>query len=127
MNPMTTCNNCKAFNHTIEECSMFLAKIQEKQQNQNFQFIGVEHCGLDPTVNVVTRSGAVTDGQQGKSTAKPTGSWVWKAKEKQPMIDLHKIKETFVHTSKEFCIPDPPSVKGKGIEMGSTYTKFHSD
>ena len=59
---MTTCNYCKAFNHTIEECLVLLAKIQEKQQNQNVQFIGVEHSPLGPTVNVVTRSGAVIGG-----------------------------------------------------------------
>ena len=105
---------------------MSLAKIKEKQQNQNIQFIGVEHCPLDPTMNVVTRSGTLTCGQQGKSTAKPTGSWVQKSEEKQPMIDLHKIKETFVHTSKDFCIPDPPSVKGKGLEIGNTNTKLRS-
>ena len=58
---------------------------------------------------------------------KPTESWVWKAEEKQPVINLHKIKETFVHTSKEFCIPDLPSSKGKGLEIGSTNTKIHSD
>ena len=124
MNPVTTCNYCKSFNHTIEECSTLLAKIQEKKHNQNIQFIGVEHYSLDPTVNVVTRSGMVTHGQQGKSKAKPTGSWVWKAKEKQPAIDLHNIKETFVHTSKEFCIPDLPSVKGKGLAID---IKLHSD
>ena len=93
---------------------MLLAKIQEKQENQNVQFIRVEHCALDPIVNVVMRSGVVTDSQQGKNTAKPTGSWVWKAEEKQLVIDLQKVKETFVHTSKEFCIPDSPSAKGKG-------------
>ena len=43
------------------------------------------------------------------------------------MIDLHKIKETFVHTSKEFCIPDPPFAKGKGLEIRSTGTELHSD
>lgn len=75
-NPTTTCNYCKAFNHATEECSMFLAKIQEKQQNQTVQFIGVEHFPLDPTINVVMCSGIVSSGQQGKSTAKPTGSWV---------------------------------------------------
>ena len=106
---MTTCNYCKAFNHAIEECPVLLAKIQEKQQNQNVQFIGVEHCPQDPTVNVVTHSGMVTDGQEEKSTVKPTRAWVRKVEEKQPAIDLHKIKETFVHTSKKFCIPDPPS------------------
>ena len=58
---------------------------------------------------------------------KPTGSWVQKVEEKQPVIDLHKIKETFVHTSKEFCILDPPSTKGKELEIGSTNTKLCSD
>ena len=79
---MTTSNYYKAFNHTIEECPVLLAKIQEKQKNQNIQFTGVERSPLDPTVNVVTRSGVMTSGQQGKSTAKPTGSWVRKAEEK---------------------------------------------
>ena len=93
---MTTCNYCKAFNHAIEECLTLLAKIQEKQQNQNVQFIGVEHRSLDPTVNVVTCSGAVTGSKQ----VKPSGAWVRKVEEKQPAIDLNKIKETFVNTSK---------------------------
>ena len=29
-NLMTICNYCKAFNHTIEECSVLLEKIQDK-------------------------------------------------------------------------------------------------
>ena len=76
---------------------------------------------------MVTRSGVVTGCQQGKSTAKLTGSWVQKAKGKEPMIDLQKIKETFLHISKEFCIPDPPSEKGKGPEREGTSIKLHSD
>ena len=88
-----------------------LAKIQEKQQNQNVQFIGVEQWTPDPMVNVVMRSGAVTGGQP----TKPSGAWVRKAEDKQPTIDLSKIKETFVHTSKEFSIPDPPLKKGKEV------------
>ena len=63
MNSTTIYNYCKAFKHTIEECSMLLAKIQEKKQNQTLQLIGVEHYPLDPTVNVVMRSGMVTGGQ----------------------------------------------------------------
>ena len=58
---------------------------------------------------------------------KPTGSWVQKVEEKQLTINLHKIKETFVYTSKEFCIPDPPSMKGRGLEIGSTNTKLRSN
>ena len=60
-------------------------------------------------VNVVTHSGAVTSGQ----LVKPTGAWVWKAEDKQPVVDLDKIKETFMHASKEFCIVDPPGRPGK--------------
>jgi hypothetical protein len=78
-------------------------------------------------VNVVTRSGGVTSGQQEKSTAQPARSWVRKAEEKQLAIDLHKIKETFVHTSKEVCIPDLPFAKGRGLEIGSTNTELCSD
>ena len=121
--PTTTCTYCKAFNHAIEECLVLLAKIQEKQQNLNVQFIEVEQWPLDPTVNVVTRSGVVTGGQQ----VKPNGAWVQKVEEKQPSIDLNKIKETFVHISKEFCIPHPPSEKGKGPEIVGTSTELHSD
>ena len=74
-------------------------------------------------MNVVTRSGAVTGGQ----LVKPSGTWVWKAEEKQPTIDLSKIKETFVHNSKEFCIPDPPLGKGKGLEVANRGMELRSD
>ena len=74
----TTCTYCKAFNHAIEECPVLLAKIQEKQQNQNVQFIRVEQWPLDPIVNVVMRSGAVIGGQPMKAS----GAWVQKAEEK---------------------------------------------
>ena len=120
---MTTGTYCKAFNHAIEECLVLLAKIPEKQQNQNVQFIGVEQWSLDPTMNVVMRSGVVTGGKK----AKPSGAWVRKAKEKQPTIDLNKIKETFVNTNKEFFIPDPPSKKEKGPEIAGASTELHSD
>ena len=49
-----------------------MAKIQEKQQSQNVQLIGIEQWTVDPTVNVVTRSGMVTSGQP----TKPSGAWV---------------------------------------------------
>ena len=74
-------------------------------------------------MNVVTRSGTVTGGKQ----VKPSGAWVRKAEEKQPAIDLNKIKETFVNTSIEFCIPDPPSKKGKGPEIAGASTQLRSD
>ena len=106
---MVTCAYCKAPNHAIEDFLVLLAKIQEKQQSQNIQLIGIEQRTTDLMVNVVTCSGAVTAGQP----IKPSRAWVQKAKDKQPAIDLDKIKETFVHTSTKFCIPDPPSTKGK--------------
>jgi hypothetical protein len=74
-------------------------------------------------VNVVTRSGVVTIGQ----LAKPSGAWVRKAKDKQPTVDLSKIKETFMHASQEFCIPDPPSTKGKGPEVLDRSMEVRSD
>ena len=105
---MIVCPYCKAPNHDIEECPLMLAKIQEKHQNQNVQFIRVKQRTSNPMVNAVTRSGAVIGGQP----AKPSGAWVRKAEDKQPTVDMDKIKETFVHTSKEFCILDPPLTKG---------------
>ena len=58
---------------------------------------------------------------------KPSGTLVQKAEEKHPAIDLSKIKETFVHTSKEFCIPDPPLKKGKGPEVADRSMELRSD
>ena len=120
---MITCNYCKGPNHAIEESPVLLAKIQEKQQNQNVQFIGVEHRTSNLTVNTVTCSGAVTSGQ----LAKPSGAWVRKAEDKQPIVDLSKIKETFMHTSKEFCITDPPGRKGKEIKVPDRSMELRSD
>lgn len=120
---MTTCTYCKSFNHAIEEFPVLLAKIQEKRHNQNVQFIGVEQQSPNPTVNVVTCSGVVTGGQP----AKPNGTWVQKVEEKHSAIDLSKIKETFVHTSKEFCIPDRPLGKGKGPKVAGRSMELRSD
>ena len=74
-------------------------------------------------VNVVTCSGTVTGGQ----LAKPTGAWVRNAEDKQATVDLGKIKETFVHASKEFCIPNRPSTKGKGPEVTDKSMELRSD
>ena len=101
---MVTCAYCKAPNHAIEDYPVLLAKIQEKKQSQNVQLIGIEQQIVDPMVNVVMRSGTLTGGQ----LEKPSGAWVRKAEDKKPVIDLDKIKETFVHASTRFCIPDLP-------------------
>ncbi|CAF4411488.1 unnamed protein product, partial [Adineta steineri] len=108
---MVTCAYYKALNHAIEDCPVLLAKIQEKQQSQNVQLIGIEQWTTDPTVNVLTRSGLVTSGEP----AKPRGQWVRKAEDKQPAVELDKIKETFMHACTRFCIADPPLPKGKEI------------
>ena len=74
-------------------------------------------------VNAVTCNGVVTNGQP----TKPSGAWVRKAEDKQPIVDLSKVKETFVHTSKQFCIPDPPSMEGKGPEALNRSMELHND
>ena len=106
---MVTCAYCKDPNHAIEDFPVLLEKIQEKQQSHNVQLIGIEQRTTDPIVNVVTHSGTITGGQP----TKLSGEWVRKVEEKQPTVDLDKIKETFVHNSTGFCILDPPSSKGK--------------
>ena len=75
---MVTCSYCKSPNHAIEDCPILLAKIQEKQQSQNVQLIGIEQWITNPTVNVLMHSGMVTGGQP----TKPRGEWVQKVEEK---------------------------------------------
>ena len=120
---MVTCAYCKAPNHAIEDYPVLLMKIQEKQQSQNLQLIGVEQRTTDPTINVLTCSGLVTGGQP----AKLREEWVWKAEDKQPAVDLDKIKETFMHTHTGFCIPDPPSAKGKELQILNRNMELRSD
>ena len=64
-NPTTTYKYCKSFDHVIEECPILHAKMQEKRAqmgNQNVQLIGAEDRIPQQKINVVTRSGLVTDG-----------------------------------------------------------------
>ena len=53
----------------------------------------------------------VTGGQP----VNPREEWVRKAEDKQPAVDLDKIKETFIHTHTRFCKPNPPPAKGKEL------------
>ena len=62
----------------------------------------------------------------GKPT-KPSEAWVQKVEDKQPAIDLDKIKETFVHASREFCITDPPGRQGKEPEVPDRSMELRSD
>lgn len=72
---------------------------------------------------MLTHSGLVTGGQP----AKPRGEWIRKAKDKQPTVDLDKIKETFLHAHTKFCIPDPPASKGKELQISDNAMKLRSD
>ena len=74
-------------------------------------------------MNVVTCSGAVTGGQP----TKPRGEWVRKVEHKQPTVDLDKVKETFMHAHTRFCIPDPPSSKGKEPQVSNRSMELRSD
>ena len=46
-------------------------------------------------MNVATCSGVVIGGQP----TKPSGAWARKVEDKHPIVDLDKIKETFVHVN----------------------------
>ena len=72
---------------------------------------------------MLTRSGLVTGGQP----TKPRGEWVQKVEDKQPTVDLDKIKETFMHACIEFCIPYPPASKGKEPQISNSAMKLQSD
>ena len=63
-NPTTTCRYCRAVDHVIEQCPQLIAKIQEKNNAppQNIQMITIEERPV-PAINVVTRSGAMTQVQ----------------------------------------------------------------
>ena len=83
----------------------------------------MEQRTSDLTVNVVKHSGTMIGGQLAKSSA----TCVHKAEDKKPIVDLRKIKEIFMHASQEFCIPDPPSTKGKGPEVPNRSMELCSD
>ena len=68
--------------------------------NQNVQFIGTKNRIPQPKINVVTRSGLVTDGAQSRSVKKPTMEWIRKTSDKPPTFDLQKQNETFVQAQR---------------------------
>ena len=72
---------------------------------------------------MLTHSGLVTGGEP----TKPRGEWVRKVEDKQPTVDLDKIKETFMHAHTEFCIPNPPASKGKELQISDNAMKLRSD
>ena len=50
-----------------------------------------------------------------------------KVEEKQPVVDLDKVKETFMHAHMGFCIPDLPSSKGKEPQIPDRSMELWSD
>ena len=102
-----TCNYCKSYDHTIEECPTLLVKIREPKPaaHQNIQFIAAEQEELEPRVNIVTRSGVSTSGTL-QDTEKNTGQeWVRKAPNKATPLDLQKNKQTFQEANTFFDDP----------------------
>ena len=65
----------------------------------------------------------VTGGQP----TKPRGEWVQKEEDKQPAVDLDKVKETFMHTHIGFCIPNQPSLKGNELQILDRNMELRSD
>ena len=56
--------------------------------NQNVQLIGAEECTPQHKLNVLTRSGLVTDGVELGSAKQPTVEWVRKSTVKPPTFEL---------------------------------------
>ena len=100
--PTTTCQYCRVVDHVIEQCPQLIAKIQERNSTptQNIQMISVEQRPV-PAINVVTRSGAMTQVQnKGKQ---PDEAWVRKTPEKIPAFDVGREKGTFMEAKKDFA------------------------
>ena len=64
--------------------------------NQNVQLIGVEDSTPEQNLNVVTRSGLVTDGAQLGGVKQSIAEWGRKSTVKSPTFELQKEKETFL-------------------------------
>jgi hypothetical protein len=81
--PCTTCSYRNSFEHVIEDCSVLLAKLQERQGgNQQVQLISMEPHGEDPRVIFNTRGGTAT-GEDGVTLGKTTeGSRIIRATKK---------------------------------------------
>ena len=82
-----------------------IAKIQEinSAPTQNIQLIAMEQRPI-PTINVVIRSGAMTEVQNKEK--QPAEAWVRKAPEKIPAFDVEREKETFMEAKRDFADPN---------------------
>ena len=88
--PTTTCNYCKSYDHAIEDCPTLIAKIREPEPavHQNIQFISAEQEELELRVNIVTRSGASTNGTSQVTEKNKGQEWVRKAPNKATPLEL---------------------------------------
>lgn len=101
-----SCCYCTQFDHVTEDCPIFLAKIcengaQPPQLTQNLQMMRVEPCEEGPKVNIMLRSGTMTEEDKGKQPAE--SKRVHKTIEKENGFDLEHIKETFMEAKKSFA------------------------
>ena len=112
-NPTTTCKYCKSYDHTIEECPILIAKIRDPKLvvNQNIQLIAAEKKEPEPSVNVVTCSGASTSSTSWDDENNTGPKWVRKAIDKSTPLDLQKNKETFQQAKTFFTDPTPSGLQ----------------
>ena len=71
-----------------------IAKIREPKPaaHQNIQLIAAEQAELEPSVNIVTRSGASTNGTSQETEKNTSQEWVRRAPSKATSLDLQKNK-----------------------------------
>ena len=84
-----------------------IAKIRDPKPavHQNIQLIAAEQKEPEPSINVVTRSGASTS-TTSQDAEKNTGlEWVCQATTKSTPLDLQKNKETFQEAKNFFNDP----------------------
>ena len=81
-----------------------IAKIQEINgpPTQNVQMFAVEKRPV-PAVNVVTRSGAMTQVQNKEK--QPDEAWVHKTPKKSPSFNVGREKGKFMEAKKDFADP----------------------
>src|SRR5713226_8211289 len=88
--PTTTCNYCKSYEHTIEECPTLIAKIKKPKPaaHQNIQLIAAEQDELEPRVNIVTRSSVSTSGTSQDTGKNTEQEWVRRDPNKATPLNL---------------------------------------
>lgn len=121
-----SCQYCTQCDHTIEECPVLMANMQENKAQpqhptQNLQMMRLEHREEDPNVNIILRSGIMTDDDKGKQLEE--NGWVRKAPEKEVGFDLERAKETFMEAKKSFIEASTSGSQDKLLET-NTSTKI---